>query len=494
MWDCINYTGTWQGEIWDKRKNGEIYPKWLTITAVKDAAGRVTHYVGTHIDISERKAAEDEIKHLAFYDPLTQLPNRRLLRDRLHQSLATHARSGAFGALLFIDLDNFKILNDTLGHAKGDYLLQQVANRLIACVRECDTVARLGGDEFVIMLEDLSNKATEAAIQAETVGEKILSDLNKPYYFEGRKHHSTPSIGATIFSDQECNIDELLKQADIAMYQAKAMGRNTIRFFDPSMQASLTTRANMEEKLHRALNEKQFLLHYQPQVNNNIITGVEALVRWQDSEQGIVSPADFIPLAEETGLILPLGLWVLETACGQLAKWAARPEFSHLSISVNVSVRQFRHADFVNQVLSTLKRFGANPEKLKLELTESLLAFDIEEIMVKMNALKANGVKFALDDFGTGFSSLYYLKRLPLNQLKIDQSFIRDVFDDANDAAIAKMIIALAKSMGLEVIAEGVENEDQRDFLACHGCYDYQGYLFGKPMPIDQFELFLKPG
>ena len=492
MWDCIKQNGVWQGEIWDRRKNGEIYPKWLTITAVKDNNGQITHYVGTHIDISERKAAENEIKNLAFYDPLTQLPNRRLLRERLQQALVTHTRTGAHAALLFIDLDNFKTLNDTLGHDKGDYLLQQVANRLVSCLRECDTVARLGGDEFVILLEQLSEKTSDAAIQAEEVGEKILAALNKPYLFDGQEHQSTPSIGVTLFSNQDSTIDELLKQADIAMYQAKAIGRNTLRFFDPSMQASLTARANLEEKLRRALKENQFLLYYQPQVDKTgNVQGVEALVRWQDADGIMISPAEFIPLAEETGQILPLGAWVLETACHQLTKWAKQPSFSHLTISVNVSVRQFRQPDFVTQVLSILAHCGANPEKLKLELTESLLASDVEDIILKMTALKVKGVTFALDDFGTGYSSLYYLKQLPLDQLKIDQGFVRDVLDDANDAAIAKMIIVLADSMGLTVIAEGVETEAQRVFLSGQGCYDYQGYLFGRPMPVNQLEVLI---
>lgn len=492
MWACINKTGSWQGEIWDKRKNGEIFPKWLTITAVQDDAGRVTHYVGTHIDISERKAAEDEIKHLAFYDPLTQLPNRRLLRDRLQQALANHLRSGEYGALLFIDLDNFKTLNDTLGHDQGDYLLQQVAQRLTACVRECDTVARLGGDEFVIILEKLSQKSADAAIQTELVGEKILSSLNEPYQFDSQEHHSTPSIGATLFCRNDASIDELLKQADIAMYQAKAIGRNTLRFFDPSMQASITARANLEEKLRRALKEQQFLVYYQPQVNNlGHILGVEALIRWQDTDGSMINPGDFIPLAEETGLILPIGNWVLETACHQLVLWADKPGTENLSIAVNVSVRQFRQPDFVSRVLAILNQSGANPQKLKLELTESLLASDVNDIITKMSALKTIGVAFSLDDFGTGYSSLYYLKQLPLDQLKIDQGFVRDVLDDANDAAIAKMIIALADSMGLNVIAEGVENEAQREFLATQGCHDYQGFLFGKPMAVEEFERLL---
>lgn len=366
MWECLDRTGTWQGEVWDKRKNGEIYPKWLTITAVKDEKGDVTHYVGTHIDISDRKAAEEEIKNLAFYDPLTRLPNRRLLRDRLHQALANHARKQMFGALLFIDLDNFKTLNDTLGHDKGDCLLQQVANRLTASVRECDTVARLGGDEFVLMLKELGQKSAEAAIQAEIIGEKILAALNQTYRFDGYEHHSTPSIGATLFCDQETTIDELLKQADIAMYQAKAAGRNTMRFFDPSMQASIVARANLEHALHEGLRQNQFQICYQPQMDGSgRIVGAEALLRWWHPERGQVPPGEFIALAEETGLILPLGLWVLETTCAQLVEWSKQPRFAHLTIAVNVSIRQFRQPDFADQVLAILEKSGANPEKLK---------------------------------------------------------------------------------------------------------------------------------
>ena len=493
MWESIRQTGGWQGEIWDKRKNGEIYPKWLTITAVKSADGAITHYVGTHTDITARKHAEEEITYLAFYDSLTQLPNRRLLLDRLGQALASSARSGLNGALIFIDLDNFKTLNDTLGHDKGDLLLQQVAQRLSACVREGDTVARLGGDEFVVMLEGLSENSEEAATLCETVGEKIISTLNQPYRLAGFENRSTPSIGVTLFSGHRSTIEELLKQADLAMYQAKTAGRNTLRFFDPQMQAIVTDRANLEVDLREALKEKQFMLYYQPQVvGEGRLTGAEALVRWQHPRRGLVSPAEFIPLAEETGLILPLGRMVLEDACAQLARWAARPNTAHLTLAVNVSAHQFRQADFVEQVLAALAAAGANPHKLKLELTESLLVTDIENTIVKMSALKAQGVGFSLDDFGTGYSSLSYLKRLPLDQLKIDRSFVRDILIDPNDAAIAKMVIVLAESMGLTVIAEGVEIQAQRDILAHQGCHAYQGYLFSRPQTLLEFEAFAK--
>jgi diguanylate cyclase (GGDEF)-like protein/PAS domain S-box-containing protein len=495
MWNDILKNGSWQGEIWNRRKNGEIFPEWLSITAVKGGAGNVTHYVGTMTDITARKAAEDEIQQLAFYDPLTRLPNRRLLIDRLQQALVSSSRSGLIGALLFIDLDNFKTLNDTLGHDIGDLLLQKVAERLTECVREGDTVSRLGGDEFVVMLEDLGVSPEEAATLAETVGEKILVTLNQVYQLAGHEHRSTPSIGVTLFTDQRETVDELLKRADLAMYQAKAAGRNTLRFFDPDMQAAVTARAAMEADLRHGLENREFFLHYQPQVDGHgHMFGAEALVRWQHPRRGPVSPAEFIPLAEETGLILPIGDWVLNTACTQLVAWGTRPERAHLTLAVNVSARQFRHPDFVEQVLAVLHQTGANPQKLKLELTESLLLDDVEDIIAKMTALKAHGVGFSLDDFGTGYSSLSYLKRLPLDQLKIDQSFVRDVLTDPDDAAIARTIVALAQSLRLDVIAEGVETEEQRDFLERNGCHAYQGYLFSRPLPLEAFEQFQNRG
>jgi diguanylate cyclase (GGDEF)-like protein/PAS domain S-box-containing protein len=492
LWRSLGQAGVWQGEIWDRRKNGEVYPKWMTISAVKDDKGATTHYVSTHSDISERKAAEEEIKHLAFYDPLTQLPNRRLLLDRLHQALATSRRIARHGALLFIDLDNFKILNDTLGHDQGDLLLQQVAERLSSCVREGDTVARLGGDEFVVMLENLSEGIDEAAAQVEVVGGKIVAALNAAYLLGGHEHHGTASIGATLFGARQETMEELLKQADLAMYQAKASGRNVLRFFDPRMQAAVNARVGLEKDLRRAVREDQFVLDYQAQVDSEgRVLGAEALVRWRHPERGLVSPDDFIPLAEETGLILPLGQWVLETACRQLVAWVGRPEADGLTLAVNVSVQQLRQRDFVAQVLAVLERTGADPRRLKLELTESLLLDNAEDTIAKMAALKEMGVGFALDDFGTGFSSLSYLKRLPLEKLKIDRSFIRDVLTDSNDAAIAKTIVALARSLGLATIAEGVETEAQRDFLADAGCHSYQGFLFSRPLTIGEFESFL---
>jgi diguanylate cyclase (GGDEF)-like protein/PAS domain S-box-containing protein len=444
-------------------------------------------------DITQRKEAQEQIENLAFYDPLTQLPNRRLLMNRLAQAMASGTRHQRQAALLFIDLDNFKTLNDTYGHDRGDLLLQQVAQRLGGCIREGDTVARLGGDEFVVMLEDLSTNALEAALQAEAVGEAILRALNLDYQLATSQHRSTPSIGVTLFGGVHESIEEPLKRADLAMYQSKAAGRNTLRFFDPQMQAVVAAHASLELGLREALAQGQLVLHYQPQVTSDgTVLGAEALVRWRHPERGMVSPAEFIPLAEETGLILPLGNWVLHTACAQLAVWAHHPATADLSISVNVSVRQFYQHDFVQQVLGALAQTGANAHRLKLELTESLLVTHMDEVIAKMNTLQARGVSFALDDFGTGYSSLVYLKRLPLDQLKIDQGFVRDILVDTNDAAIAKMVIVLADSLGLQVMAEGVETQAQMDALLAQGCRAYQGYLFSRPVAIEDFEVYLR--
>ncbi|MDP1612740.1 MAG: EAL domain-containing protein [Sulfuritalea sp.] len=494
MWDSLLGNGAWEGEIWNRRKNGEVYPEWLSITAVLDELGQVSNYVAAFSDITRHKQAEDKIKHLAFSDPLTGLPNRRLLLDRLHQALVGSARTGRKGALLFIDLDNFKMLNDTRGHDNGDILLREVARRLVACVREDDTVARLGGDEFVVMLEDLDEDSEEAAIQTRAVAGKILAALNRVYMLAEYKHHSTPSMGATLFGDHQNAIEELLKQADLAMYRAKAAGGNTLRFFDPEMQAAVTARASIEADLHEAVQKNQFLLHYQAQVDGSgRLTGAEALVRWQHPERGLVYPTDFIALAEDTGLIMPLGQWVMETACAQLAIWGKSPETADLVLAVNVSARQFRYVDFVDQVLAVLDLTGANPNRLKLEVTESLLLEDVEETIAKMQALKERGVSFSLDDFGTGYSSLSYLKRLPLDQLKIDQSFVQDMITCANDASIATAIVTLARSMGLTVVAEGVETSGQFDLLLRQGCHTYQGFFFGRPGPADMLGMTGSP-
>jgi len=467
-------------------RQGAVFYLLVSVGPLVGSQGERLGSVVILTDITQRKAAEEQIEQLAFYDPLTRLPNRRLLLDRLHQAVAAGARNRRQGALLFIDLDNFKTLNDTLGHDIGDLLLQQVALRLLDAVRARDTVARLGGDEFVVLLEDLGAQPQEAAAQVQVLGARILGALTQPYTLAGHRCHSTPSLGATLISEDSPSVDELLKRADLAMYQAKAAGRNTLRFFDPDMQAALEARTALEAELREGLREGQFRLHYQAQVDSaGNLTGAEALLRWQHPLRGPVSPAEFIPLAEETGLILPLGRWVLETACAQLAAWAQQPQTAGLTLAINVSAREFRHAGFVDQVSQVLERTGTDPHRLKLELTESLLLDDIAGTIAKMTALKALGVGFSLDDFGTGYSSLSYLKRLPLDQLKIDQSFVRDVLTDPNDAAIARTIVALAQSLGLAVIAEGVETEGQRDFLLRNGCHAFQGYLFGRPGPVE---------
>jgi len=485
--------GEWTGEIAQRHRDGsaiDVEGRW---TLVKDDAGQGPTVLAIHTDIRQRKATEREIQRLAFYDALTGLPNRMLLMDRMGQALASAQRNQRGGALLFIDLDNFKTLNDTLGHDQGDLLLQQVAERLNHCVRKMDTVARLGGDEFVVMLEELNPQPEELARDALAVSEKILAMLAVPYGLKGYQYRSTPSIGIAPFDGNQTSVGELLKQADLAMYQAKTAGRNTLRFFNPDMQAVVTARAELEENLRLALSRDELLLHYQPQVNQGgECVGVEALVRWAHPQQGQISPAQFIPLAEETGLILPLGRWVLHTACKMLARWQDEPAFAHLTMAVNVSSRQFRNETFVDDVARVLAITGAPASKLKLELTESVLVEDMEATIATMQALGRHGVGFALDDFGTGYSSLSYLKRMPLNQPQDRPSFVRDLLTDPNDAAIVDTIIALARSMGLQVIAEGVETPEQSDLLGRAGCHFYQGYLFSHPLSTERLEAFLR--
>jgi diguanylate cyclase (GGDEF)-like protein/PAS domain S-box-containing protein len=477
--DLINYT-----------KAGEPFWVDLDVSPVWDRERKLTHWVAVGRDITERKIAEEKIQYLAFYDPLTQLPNRQLLMERLQELVADGSREGA---LMFIDLDNFKALNDTLGHQKGDLLLQQVARRLRSCVAKGDVVARLGGDEFVILLEYREDKPIAAAQAAHAVSERVLAALGEPYVLPGYLHHGTCSIGVTLFdASSPASVSELLKQADLAMYEAKSAGRNTVRFFSPGLQAVASASAALAADLRQAWRDKSLQIEYQPQVGaDGRMMGVEALLRWDHPERGIVGPSAFIPAAEETGLIIPIGHWVLENACAQISRWAKRPDRAHLCIAVNVSVRQFRHPDFVDEVMSAILRSGIEPRKLKLELTESLLADGIEVTITKMGSLKDMGVTLSLDDFGIGYSALSYLKRLPLDQLKIDREFVKDILTDANDAAIARTIIGLAHSLGLDVIAEGVETEAQRAFLARQGCDQYQGYLFSQPLPIERLEAFM---
>lgn len=465
----------------------------VTLEAILDNQGYVQNILVVIANIDERKAAEAEIRSLAFYDPLTGLPNRRLLADRLKRALVSTARTGKNGTLLFLDLDNFKILNDTLGHDVGDLLLQQVATRLTTCLREGDTIARLGGDEFIMILENLSESGLDAVAQTEAVGEKILKLLNQPYLLASNAYQCTPSIGATLFNDQNTGIDELLKQADIAMYQAKAAGRNTLRFFNSMMQEAISARVTLEKDLKLAIEKNQFVLYYQLQISHSHqITGVESLIRWLHPERGLISPIEFIPLAEETGLILPIGCWLLESACAQLKQWENQADTSHLQIAVNVSARQFQQTDFVTEVCKVMQKHTINPKKLKLELTESLVINDIQDVIKKMNQLREFGVSFSMDDFGTGYSSLSYLAQLPMNELKIDKSFVRNIGIKSSDSAIIKTIISMASYLDISVIAEGVETEEQRAFLEQNGCSLCQGYLFGKPVPVGEFEIKLR--
>ncbi len=465
--------------------------RWSSVSGapVYTSSGQLRGYRGVGRDVTAQKQAAEQIHRLAFYDALTGLPNRRLLQEQLKRSLHGHTRHRLRGALLFIDLDNFKSLNDTQGHDVGDALLQQVGARLATCVRDSDTVARLGGDEFVVVLGDLDEDVMDAASQAEAIGKKILTTLNVPYRLGGREHRSTPSIGITLIGVDQQSVDDLLKQADLAMYQAKASGRNTLRFFDVAMQSEVDSRVAMESDLRDGLQGGEELeLLFQPIVDSHgAVAGAEALVRWLQPQRGLMMPADFIPLAEATGLILPLGRWVLDQACAQLALWSQDPALERLTLSVNVSARQLGEADFVQQVTASLQRHGAKAQRLRLELTETMLVHRVDDIILKMAALKAMGVGFSLDDFGTGYSSLSYLKKLPLDLLKIDQSFVRDVLTDTNDAAIARTIVALGQTLGLAVVAEGVETLAQRVFLADIGCTSYQGFLFSEPLPIGQF-------
>jgi len=624
MWVDILNKGSWSGEVLDRRKNGEIYPKWLTITAVKGPDGTTTHYVGsfyditkrkaaenalrdsreelhsllnsmaegaygvdvngdctfvnqsflrmlgyqdeseilgknvhdlihhtrvdgsaypveecriyrachenqpvnvsdevfwskygvaipveywshpiksngavkgaivTFVDITQRKISENEIHRLAFYDSLTGLPNRRLLLDRLQHALATSARSGRHGAIMFIDLDNFKNINDTKGHDCGDQILIETAHRLQSCVREGDTVARLGGDEFVVMLEDLGGQVKLAATQAEEVGEKIRGLLNQSYMLQENEYRNTASIGISLFVDRTESAETLLKNADIAMYQAKGAGRNAVRFFNPDMQAALETRTAIESDLHRALSAQQLILHYQPQVDaDNHIIGAEALLRWMHPLRGMIPPAYFIPIAEESSLILEIGHWVLDRACRQIALWCNDQQDCKIVVAVNVSAHQFKMVNFVDSVAEVVRKHRINPARLKLELTESVVMEDLAGVVAKMHKLRALGVGLSMDDFGTGYSSLSYLKQLPLEQLKIDKSFVDDIVTNPDDAMMVKTIIAMAHNFRLGVIAEGVETSEQLAFLKQHGCMAYQGYFFSKPVPIEEFEKLL---
>ena len=471
-----------------RRKDNEIFWARLSVSFIEVDGSRCI--LSFARDISEAKVAEKKIRDLAFCDPLTGLANRRLLLERLMPTAVTRTRSSRKQALLFIDLDDFKTLNDTLGHHIGDLMLQEVARRIAGCVRKNDTVGRFGGDEFVVMLEDLSENSEHATAQARAVAEKILTAIALPYKLDNHDCSSASSIGITVFGDNEKNVNDVLQQADIAMYQAKAAGRNTIHFFAPSLQVALNARASAEDAIRRAIRTDQFVLYYQPQMDSGRLSGAEALLRWSHPRRGIIFPGEFIPVAEKTGLILPLGNWALEGACMQLASWESNEKTAYLSVSVNISVRQMRDPNFVEQVLTTLERTRANPRHLTLELTESLFVDNFEEIIAKMTVLRSHGLRFSVDDFGTGFSCLSYLKRLPIDELKIERTFVHDIVTDANSGAIAESIILLGRALGLSVIAEGVETVEQRDSLVRLGCSSFQGWLFSQALPVEEFQSF----
>ena len=468
---------------------------WLIGLIGLGVSYRRERYLGNENEknAAARRENEKQVENLAFYDPLTGLPNRRLMQDRLGQEIASSIRTGKTGAILFIDLDAFKTVNDTLGHAAGDLLLKQVGKRIQSCLRGGDTVSRPGGDEFIVILNDLNEELIEAALQAESIGEKIQAELSLPYQLNSNQCHSTSSIGISLFGGQNVSIEEVMKQADIAMYQAKKEGKNTVRFFDPKMQESINARAELEGELRTAIQQQQFQLYYQIQTDSSHLPcGAEALIRWVHPEKGLISPADFISIAEETGMILEIGNWVLMSACKQIKQWEQDEVTGKLIISVNVSERQFRQVNYVDQVKEIVLQSGIDPHHLKLELTESMLVENIEETIIKMRKLHDIGITLSLDDFGTGYSSLRYLQKLPIDQLKIDQSFVQHINANDSNQNIVLTIIRMALSLRLDVIAEGVETEAQLEFLALRGCQKYQGYLFGRPVPVDQFETSLR--
>lgn len=489
----VVHLGEWTGEMTKLHRDGRslIVESRCTLLLGKD--GRPTSILAINTDITDRKAADARIHNLAYYDVLTGLPNRALLRERLQEMIAGSYPHGSMGAVLLIDLDDFKTLNDTSGHHIGDLLLQEVARRVISCVRKTDSVARFGGDEFVVILEGLSSNPALSVIEARSVAEKILVACREPYRLDGCEYDGTTSIGVTLFQGDQDSVDDLLKRVDLAMYRAKAQGRNTLCFFDPDMETSASSRAALLADLRRAMQNDEFELHYQPQMDSaGCVIGAEALLRWRHPQRGMVSPGEFIPLAESAGLIVELGYWVLETACAQLAEWAVLPRMAKLDLAVNVSIRQFLDSRFVQLVEKVLRESGANPRRLKLEITESFMMEKAHDTIAKMAVLKAQGVGFSMDDFGTGYSSLSQLKRLPLDQLKIDQSFVRDVLNGVRDASIVHTIITLGQSLNLSVIAEGVETEEQREFLEEHGCLAYQGFLFSPAVPPARFEAFVE--
>lgn len=488
LWEQLQRTGQWQGEMWNRRRDGSVYPQWLSVSVMRDDAGAVSHYIGVFHDISRQKEDEARIHSLAYFDALTELPNRSLLADRFQQAAATAQRHTRKMALLFIDLDRFKQVNDSLGHLVGDELLRRVADRIRACLRDSDTMARLGGDEFIILLSELAN-AEHAAV----VAQKCIDVLQAPFLLSGHELRVTPSIGIALYPQDGTSLDALVKCADTAMYAAKDSGRNSYQFFTADMNARIVARMMMENDMRRGLERGEFRLHYQPQVDirTGRIVGVEALVRWNHPTQGLVAPGSFISVAEESGLIVPLGKWILREACRQGAAWRTQC-MPAVQIAVNVSAKQFRHAGFLDDVRQALADAGLPASSLELELTESLLVRDVDHTLAQLDELKAFGVQLSIDDFGTGYSSMSYLKRFPVDKLKVDRSFVRDLTTDVNDRAIAASIIALGHQLGLRVVAEGVESAEQLAFLQHHACDEYQGYLFSRPHAPDELAALFK--
>ena len=489
LWQALNQEGFWQGEISNRRKNGEVFPEWLTISAVRDDQGRVINYVASFTDISERKIAEQKIQHLAFYDTLTNLPNRRLLRDRLQKAITLCGRNGMYGALIFLDLDDFKNVNDLYGHQVGDELLCHVAERLTKTLREQDTVARLGGDEFVILLEGLESDADAAGTQVEHIGIKLLHALRQSYIVGGQHFNNSTSLGVVMFNDAHHTVDELMQHADLSMYNSKASGKNALSFYDPQMHAVVSSRLKLEEDIRRGLAAGEFIIYLQSQAGvHGQLEGAEALVRWHHPKRGLLGPGVFIDIAERSDLIELMDLATLRQGCELLACWADQPQRSCLSLSINISSRLLFRDDFIALIKHLLDETQADPQLLKLEITESLLLTDKNKAVIRMQTLREVGIRFSIDDFGTGYSSMAYLQELPLDQLKIDQSFVRDLAENTSSLAIVRAILAMAHSLGLEVIAEGVENQAQRDALGDSGCKHFQGYLFGRPVPVEVFE------
>jgi len=482
MWQSIHERGFWQGEMWDRNKNGSIYPKLLTISVVRNPRGDIEYHIASFADITEQKATEERIRHAAHHDPLTDLPNRLHLQIALQQMLATAHRQGGKLAVMFIDLDRFKLINDTLGHPVGDELLIEVARRLKDCVRESDVLARLGGDEFVIVVLGDTTISRVTRI----IADKIIHRLVQPYLIAGHTLHSSPSIGISLYPNDGENIEVLMKNADTAMYHAKSMGRNNYQFFNAKMNQATAERLQLENQLHGALHDGQFVLHYQPQIDlrSGRLLAVEALVRWQHPQRGLIPPDQFIPIAEENGMIVALGDWILETACRQLRAW--RDQGQHLNVAVNLSLHQLRHPNLAGQIASVLRRHRLTGNDLELEITESAAMKNPETTIKILRQLRDLGIHLAIDDFGTGYSSLSYLKLLPIDCLKLDRSFVKDIEADPNDATICQATIALAHALGLRVTAEGVETKAQRDFLQRLGCDTIQGYLIAKPLPAEQ--------